>query len=196
MREGTWGRAPSAFAARVVREATRRGVDRAARRVVLGDGALWIWHLADEHVPDAIPIVDRFHAKQHLSDVAPSIDGATSDLAPSWARARYDELDAGDLDAVLTALRGHAPHDEARTCIDDVERTRARRHYPAFRAAGLCTSTGVVEAGCQVAIGTRCQRAGMHGTVAGADAIIALRCCTLSGRFEDFWERRAQQRAA
>ena len=188
---------PSAFAARVVREATRRGVDRAARRVVLGDGAKWIWHLADEHVPDAVQIVDRFHAKQHLSDVAKSLYGATSALAQPWARTRHDELDAGDLDAVLTALRAHAPHDdEARKCIDYVERNRARMDYPAFRAAGLCTSTGVVEAGCKVAIGTRCKRAGMHWTVAGADAIIALRCYKLSGRFEAFWERRAQQRAA
>ena len=68
--------------------------------------------------------------------------------------------------------------------------------YPEFRAAGLCTSTGVVEAGCKVAIGTRCKRAGMHWTVAGANAIIALRCCKLSGRFEEFWERRAQRRVA
>ena len=36
-----------------------------------------------------------------------------------------------------------------------------------------------------------CKRAGMHWIVAGADAIIALRCCKLSGRFEDFWERRS-----
>ena len=61
---------------------------------------------------------------------------------------------------------------------------------------GLCTSTAVVEAGCKVAIGTRLKRAGMHWTVAGANAIIALRCCKLSGRFEDFWEGRAERRAA
>ena len=188
---------PSLFAARVGRETTRRGFDRAARRAVLGDGAKWIWNLADERFPDAVQIVDRFHAKQHLSDVAKSIYGAGSDLGQQWARARHDELDAGEIDAVLTALRGHAPpDDEARKCIDYVERNRARMDYPAFRAAGLCTSTGVVEAGCKVAIGTRCKRAGMHWTVAGADAIIALRCCKLSGRFEGFWERRAQQRAA
>ena len=121
----------SPFAARVVREATRRGVDRAARRVVLGDGAKWIWHLADEHVPEAVQIVDRFQVKQHLSDVAKSLYGATSDLAHPWARTRHDELDAGDLDAVLTALREHAPHDdEARQCIDSVERNRARMDYP------------------------------------------------------------------
>jgi hypothetical protein len=68
--------------------------------------------------------------------------------------------------------------------------------YPDFRAAGLCTSTGVVEAGCKVAIGTRCKRAGMHSTVRGADAIIALRCRKLSGRFEEFWERRSATKAA
>jgi len=188
---------PSEFAARVKREATRRGFDRAARRAVLGDGAKWIWNLADEHVPDAIQIVDRFHAKQHLSDVAKSIYGAGSDLGAQWARERHDELDAGDIDAVLHALRMHSPKDdEARKCVDYVERNRGRMHYPEFRAAGLCTSTGVVEAGCKVAIGTRCKRAGMHWTVAGADAIIALRCCKLSGRFEEFWERHAQRRAA
>ena len=68
--------------------------------------------------------------------------------------------------------------------------------YAEFRAAGLCTSTGVVESGCKTATGTRCKRSGMHWTVAGADAIIAPRCRTLSGRFEDFWERRAQRRVA
>ncbi len=188
---------PSPFAARVEREATRRGFDRAARRAVLGDGAKWIWNLADERFPDAVQIVDRFHAKQHLSDVAKSIYGATNDRARVWARARHDELDAGDLDAVLNALRVHSPYDdEARQCVDYVERNRERMRYPEFRATGLCTSTGVVEAGCKVAIGTRCKRAGMHWTVVGADAIIALRCCKLSGRFEDFWERRAQRRLA
>ena len=53
----------------------------------------------------------------------------------------------------------------------------------------------MVEAGCKVAIGTRLKRAGMYWTVRGADAIIALRYCKLSGRFEDFWERRSATRA-
>ncbi len=188
---------PSEFATRVEREATRRGFERAARRVVLGDGAKWIWNLASESFPGAIQIVDRFHTKEHLSKVAKSIYGASSDLGEQWAHARYNELDAGDIEAVMTALRVHAPHDdEARKCVGYVDGNRARMRYAEFRAAGLCTSTGVVEAGCKTAIGTRCKRAGMHWTVAGADAIIALRCCKLSGRFEDFWERRSITRAA
>jgi len=182
----------SPFAHRVDREARRRGFDHAPRRVVLGDGAAWIWNLAGELFPGVIQIVDLFHAKQHLSDVAKAIYGAGTDLAHQWARLRHDELDGGHLRALGHALRLHAPtHPEARRCWDYVTHHRARLRYPAFRAQGLCVSSGVVEAGCKVAIGTRLKRTGMHWTVAGADAIIALRCCTLSGRFEDFWERRA-----
>jgi len=190
-------RTPSEFALRVEREAQRRGFDRAQRRVVLGDGAPWIWNLADEHFPDAVQIVDRFHAKHKLSDVAKSVYGSASDLGKEWCQQRYDELDAGDIEAVLRALRVHSPNDdEARKCVDYVQCNRQRMRYAEFRGAGLCTSTGIVEAGCKVAIGTRCKRAGMHWTVAGADAIIALRCCKLSGRFQDFWDRRSAARAA
>jgi len=179
--------APSEFAARVQREVVRRGFERATRRVVLGDGALWIWNLATEDFPDAVQIVDLYHAKQHLSDVAKAIYGPHSEPGQQWARARHDELDAGQLAAVLRALQPHAgTNDEARKCGEYIERNRERMRYPEFKAAGLCTSTGVVEAGCKVAIGTRCKRAGMHWTMAGVDAIIALRCCKLGGRFEDF----------
>lgn len=182
----------SQFAQRVDREAHRRGFDRAERRVVLGDGAPWIWNLADELFPGALQIVDLYHAKGHLWDVAKAIYGAGSDLGEHWAKQRRDELDEGKIDEILTALRAHAPtHDEARRCLDYVERNQSRMSYPKFRAQGLCVSTGVVEAGCKLVVGTRLKRAGMHWTVAGADAIIALRCCKLSGRFEEFWERRA-----
>ena len=182
----------SQFAQRAYREARRRGFDQARRRVVLGDGAPWIWNLADEQFPGAIQIVDLYHAKGHLWDVAKAIYGAGTDLGEQWAKQRRDELDEGKLDAMLAALRVHAAaNDEARKCLDYITRNRHRMRYPDFSAQGLCTSTGVVEAGCKTAIGTRCKRAGMHWTVAGADAIIALRCCKLSGRFENFWERRS-----
>ena len=81
-----------------------------------------------------------------------------------------------------------------RQCADYVERNRERMQYADFRAQGLTVGSGVVEAGCKTTIGTRLKRAGMHWTVDGANAIIALRCCYLSGRFEDFWERRSVNR--
>jgi hypothetical protein len=188
----------SPFALRVDREAQRRGFDQAARRVALGDGAVWIWHIADEACPGAIQIVDLFHAKQHLSEVAAALHGPGTPETHACAHAWHAALEAGHLRALVRALRRHAATSPAAAlCLGYLVRNRQRMRYPAFRAQGLCVTSGVVEAGCKVAIGTRLKRAGMHWTVAGADAIIALRCCVLSGRFEDFWERRAaHQRAA
>jgi hypothetical protein len=189
--------APSEFAGRVDREARRRGFDRAPRRVVLGDGARWIWNVAGELFPGAVEIVDLFHAKGHLSDVGKAVYGPTSELAAEWAKLRHAELDEGRLDELLAALRLHADaHETARACLEYVAHNRTRMRYPEFRAQGLCVSSGVVEAGCKVVVGTRLKRAGMHWTLAGADAIIALRCSRLSGRFEGFWERRSKARRA
>jgi hypothetical protein len=182
----------SPFAQRVWREATRRRFCQAPRRIVLGDGAVWIWNIADDQFPDATQIVDRFHAKQHLSDLGKALYGPTAPRAAQWAERRKEELDTGKFRALLTAIRRQVCHSEdARRCLHYFQTNRNRMRYPEFHARGLCTSTGVVEAGCKVAIGTRLKRAGMHWTVHGSNAIIALRCAKLSGRFQDFWERRA-----
>ena len=186
----------SDFAERVLREATRRGFTEAPRCVVLGDGATWIWNTARELFPQATQILDRFHAKEALHRTAQSIFGATSESKP-WAAARCAELDDGKLHAIVHALKPHAAASaEAAKCAMYIFHNRARMRYPKFHAQGLCTSTGVLEAGCKVVVGARLKRAGMHWTVNGANAIIALRCSKLSGRFEDFWERRSNRAAA
>lgn len=186
----------SDFAARVLREATRRGFTEVARPVVLGDGSPWIWNTAAELFPQAIQILDRFHAKEHLSTVGKAIYGDSWE-GKQWIDRRYDQLDEGRLKSLVEALHLHAgQHKEARDCIQYIWKNRRRMRYSELHKQGFCTSTGVVEAGCKLAIGTRLKRAGMHWTVKGANAIIALRCNKLSGRFEDFWERRSDQRKA
>ena len=180
------------FVHRVLRETQRRRFDQAPRRVVLGDGAAWIWNLAEEHFPGAIQIVDIFHAKEHLFEVAKALYGADTDLAREWGKQRRDELDQGRIDDLLDALRGHAATcADAAKCADYIARNRERMRYPAFRAAGLCVATGVVEGACKNLVGGRLKRAGMHWSVNGANAILALRCAVLGNRFDDFWERRA-----
>jgi len=186
----------SDFAERVLREAARRGFSAASRQVVLGDGSVWIWNTATELFPQATQILDRFHAKEHLSTVGKAIYEDSVE-GKSWIQARYDELDQGHLQSLVRALRGHmGQYPEARECIRYIWNNRRRMRYLKFHQQGFCTSTGVVEAGCKVVIGTRLKRAGMHWTVAGANAIIALRCSQLSGRFEDFWERRSDRKQA
>jgi hypothetical protein len=189
--------APSAFTQRVLREASRRRFTQAQRTVVLGDGAPWIWKIAQELFPRALQIVDRFHVKQTLSNVAKAVYGLDSPQAQQWARRRHAELDTGRFPDLLRAVRRHVNTcQDARKCFQYLHRNRHRMRYPQFEAQNLCTSTGVVEAGCKVVVATRLKRAGMHWTVRGSNAIIALRCCRLSGRFQDFWERRAGARIA
>ena len=184
-------RDPAPFAARALRELERRGFDRAARRVVLGDGAAWIWNFADEHLPGAIQIVDLFHAKEHVFEAAKAIYG-DGDLAAQWGKARRDELDRRGAEPVIAALRRHARRcDAARAELEYFAANRERMRYPAFRAQGLCVTTGVVEGACKSVIGARLKRGGMHWTVEGANAIIALRCAIESNRFDDYWERQA-----
>ena len=188
----------SEFYQRVVREATRRKLLQAARRVVLGDGAPWIWNLSDELYPDAVQILDLWHAKEYFSVVGKELYGTGSEKAKAWIQKRWDELDEGRFEALLRAVARHASrNEEARKLLERLKVNRHRMDYPRFKSQGLCVSSGVVEAGCKVVIGTRLKRAGMHWSVAGANAITALRCCRLSGRFQDYWERRPElQRAA
>lgn len=73
--------------------------------------------------------------------------------------------------------------------VDFGHRIRAEAmRYGAFRAKALFVGSGVVEAGCKTVIGRRLKQSGMFWSLAGANAIIALRCCLKSQRFEQFWE--------
>jgi len=180
------------FTQRVEREATRRRYAEAKRTVVIGDGAPWIWKIADELFPSAIQIVDRYHVKEYLSTVGKAIYGVDSKPGRLWIERRHEDLDRGRFSNLLRAVRRNVDRcSDARKCVKYLQRNQQRMQYTKFESQGICTSSGVVEAGCKVAIGTRLKRAGMHWTVRGANAIIALRCSRLSGRFEDFWERRA-----
>lgn len=182
----------SQFARRVEREAHRRQFYLAARQVVLGDGAPWIWNLCYELFPKAIQIVDIFHAKQKVWDVGKTIYGTDTDLTQPWVQMRLDELDDGDIDALLAAFSGFAKHHHSVVQAMGYFNNNAKRmRYREFRAQDLCVSSGVLEAGCKTAIAERLKQAGMHWTVDGANAIAALRCSVLSNRFDDFWYRKA-----
>jgi hypothetical protein len=188
---------PSDFAERVRREALRRGVYQVQRQVVLGDGAPWIWKLADELFPYAIQIVDRYHAKEYIAKVATLIFGPESPLGKDWRDARFQELDEGRLDMLIRSVGIYAKeNEEARKCVEYFKKNANRMRYRLFKEMGLCTSTGVVEAGCKIIVGKRLKQAGMRWTKRGANAILALRCYKLSGRLKGYWNRLRVQRAA
>lgn len=187
----------SEFAERVLRESTRRRFTEAATTAVVADLAPWIWNIAHELFPRAVQIGDRFHVKEHLATVGKDLFTAGSQKARDWIQARWDQLDLGSFDDLLREIQSHADNsEEAAKCHQYLLNNRHRMRYPDFEAAGLCTSSGVTEGGCKNAIGARLKRSGMHWTVKGANSIIALRCCILSGRFQDVWERIVDTRRA
>lgn len=185
------------FGLRIYTEAWRRGWSRAKKQVVIGDGAVWIWNLTDQHFPGAIQIVDLYHARQHLWELSAKLFPNDEQGRKRWMARCLKQLDRGKIEAVVKTLRelrslnselAKIVHNEA----DYFTRNAARMRYPAFRAQGLFVGSGVIEAGCKTVIGARLKRSGMFWTVRGANAIIALRCCRLSRRFEDYWESRSQ----
>jgi len=183
------------FGKRIYTEAVRRGLNQAIRVVVLGDGAPWIWGIADMHLPGAIQIVDLYHALERLAEVGKSVYGTESSKWREWAEPRGEELKQGDVESLVRSLRRLRPRGaegmkSVQTAIDYFQTNRERMRYGKFREAGLFIGSGVVEAGCKTVIGKRLKQSGMWWTVRGANAILWLRCCLLSGRWEDHWEAR------
>jgi hypothetical protein len=124
----------SAFAERVLREATRRGFTEAERSVVLGDGSPWIWNTARELFPQAIPILDRYHAKEAWHRAAHAVFGTTPE-SQQRAEQRCTELDEGRLRDIVHEIRCSARAcTEATKCVWYIFHNRARMRYPKFRA--------------------------------------------------------------
>jgi len=184
------------FGKRLYVEAWKRGWSRAEKKVVMGDGAEWIWNLAGQHFPGAVQIVDLYHARQHLWDLARKLYPNDPVTQKAWIKVHQKPLlDEGKIDKLVAALHSiHSTNPEViekiRTEADYFERNADRMRYPKFRQQHFFVGSGVIEAGCKTVIGSRLKQSGMFWTVRGANAILALRCCHLNGRFEDYWEAR------
>ncbi|HZL66656.1 MAG TPA: ISKra4 family transposase [Candidatus Limnocylindrales bacterium] len=184
------------FGKRLYLEAWNRGWSRAEKKVVIGDGAEWIWNIAQQHFPGAIQIVDLFHARQHVWDLARKLFPLDKAERARWITIEQDDLDKGKIEELVGSLRSIqvADPDLAKEILTEAEyfaKNAERMRYPKFREQHLFVGSGVIEAGCKTVIGARFKRSGMFWTVRGANAILALRCCPMNGEFENYWESRA-----
>lgn len=184
------------FGKRLYVEAWKRGWSRAKKKVVIGDGAEWIWNIAKDHFPGAVQIVDLFHARQHLWELARLLFANDTKRRNQWIGLHQKRwLDQGKIAKLVASLRSIATEDtdlanKIRNEADYFATNSARMNYPKFRKQHLFVGSGVIEAGCKTVIGHRLKQSGMFWTVAGANSILALRCSHLNGRFEDYWESR------
>jgi len=184
------------FGPRIYTEAWERGWNRAEKKVAIADGAEWIWNIVDLHLPGAIQIVDIFHARQHLWDLARALYPGEETKQKRWVMRKQAQLDSGEIEKLVHSLRSldtDKPElaDKIRIEADYFERNAERMRYPEFHRQHLFIGSGVIEAGCKTVIGSRLKQSGMFWTVQGANAIIALRCHRLSRKFEDYWASRS-----
>jgi hypothetical protein len=184
------------FGWRIYKEAKRRGMDWAKEVIVLGDGAPWIWNIADEHFPGANQIVDLYHAREHCWNAGRACFGQDKEKLHYWVERRRTELDEGKVEEVIRAIGqiSSLPGCNKEVCEREMgyfEKNKHRMRYAEFRKRCFFVGSGVLEAGCRTVIGQRVKQSGMHWTIQGANSILALRCSIMSNRWEDFWEYRA-----
>jgi hypothetical protein len=175
-------------------EAQRRGIDQARRVIVIAkggrsaiaDGAHWIWNHADEHYPDAIQILDWYHASAYVWQAAKTLYGDGSDLAQHWAKQYLDLLWEGHVLTVIDHLeREVARKPPLQDVLTYFRNHHHRMRYDLYRNLGLHIGSGAIESGCKHVIAARLKQAGMIWSGDGARFIAKLRTRLKSRRWDE-----------
>lgn len=183
------------FGYRLYAEAVRRGMLNARRAVIIVDGAAYNKSIIAAHFPaDATVIIDLYHAREHLDAFVR--DALLQKIEGPVHGALGALLDAGAIEQLAERMRELLPANgprraEGKKQIAYFLSNASHMRYEQYRKEGLFVGSGVIEAGCRVVVGSRLKQSGMFWSVPGANSIIALRCCIISGRFEQFWEDQA-----
>ena len=168
----------------------REQADRARELIFVCDGATWIWKLVEQYYPQAVQIVDWYHAEEHLERVAQE---AFTDRVPrdAWFKETQASLWDGRVTDVIRHCERLAPKCiEAQHAVTYFTHNASRMRYDQFRAAGYLIGSGTVESGCKQIVTERLKRSGAQWLVAGAVTTAKARAAWLSGGWESLCTRR------
>jgi hypothetical protein len=180
-----------AFGRRLALEAHRRGLEGAGAVAVLGDGAAWIWNLAEEHFPGALHIVDWFHASERIWELGRALHGDGTPETAAWVAAQLARLANGEAAALATAWRALPCRGDA-AAIRDEQATyfanqAGRMAYDRYRAAGWDIGSGMVESACKQLIGGHEKGPGMRWSEVGANAVAQVRVLLCNQLWDEAW---------
>lgn len=193
------GVAADSFMRLVYAQGEACGALEAGEMVLLSDGAEWIWNRAGEAVPYGtrkVEILDYFHAAERLSAVAAALHGAGTERAERVAKGWRSQLKARGGKPVLARLAKLQPtsaegREALRTALGYFGKHRERMAYPRLRRAGYHIGSGTVESWCKQVL-HRVDGAGMRWSKPGLEAILCLRCKTLT----EWWQPSPRKKAA
>jgi hypothetical protein len=182
------------------KEARRRGSGTAGKIVLLIDGATGLANQGRINFPDCLQIVDFYHAMEHLKELWEALRGKDHpDFKKQYGRWTKLLLKNGVEQIIAQARKwsaGLSCQEAVEKALHYFESNVERMQYGSFRKEGYFIGSGVIEAGCKTAIGSRCKQSGMFWSENGAENILALRCIKLSREWENFWKSRANEHAA
>lgn len=181
--------------------ARRRGFCTAQESVFIGDGSKWIWNIARYHFPEAVHIVDWYHAEERLWTVGRSVYGEGTNATREWVKKCLNYLANGNVDLVISSLSksklsssSFSSNSEVVENIDDnityFNNNRKRMRYDEYRAKGYHIGSGIIESACKHIVGQRLKQAGMTWSPEGASCIIQLRILWKNGKWNTFWKNR------
>jgi len=159
--------------------------DQAQELVFVADGADWIWRIVDRLYPQAIQIVDWYHACQYIAPVAQLAFNDPS-RRQAWIDEVTDALWKGDVDTVINACTPFIrpdlkpDQDPAQKAVTYYTNNRHRMDYPAYRDQGLMIGSGSMESGCKQIGLERLKIAGARWSPDGARKLAKARAAYLS----------------
>lgn len=165
-------------------EALQRGLLNAESVLVLADGAVWIWNLAENRFKDATHRVDVWHATEHIWTIANDLHGAGTPEARQWALTRISWLKRrkdGALDVInyLQEIRSNLDNLTGKQCetldreIGYFDRHKDRMDYKNGKALDQPLGSGAMESTCSQ-YQCRFKRTGQFWSLAGDEAFLAL----------------------
>jgi hypothetical protein len=149
--------------------------------VVIGDGAPWVWTLADEVCHGATQILDYPHALEHAAAAARVVFGVDDPLVALWTTTVERLLWAGQIDDLVHQVEAcvFSARGAARQALVDLARyyrtNATRMRYDRYRAAGLPCGSGAVESAHRHVLQKRMKLAGQHWDPVRADRLAQLR---------------------
>ena len=165
----------------------KNGIDLANQIVFLGDGAVWIWRIKNKYFPNAIAIVDKFHAIENLNKIIDKLRFNKVEIREEFRERCQALLSLGDierLDEVIMNKTTKSNETAIGNSFEYFRKNKERMQYGLFTAAGLFVGSGVVEAACKTIVCSRLKRAGAHWSKKIAANIIAIRCAIMSKEFD------------
>lgn len=166
--------------------------------IFMGDGARWLWKMADENHPKCVQILDFFHVSQYVWSVARACWPQDPKRQEDWVAPQLNKLKESGWSEVIDGLN-ELPRRDAEVCkaIRDLKRylrnNAQRIDYKSYLEKGYMIGSGVIESSNRKVVTQRVKQAGMHWSKQGVDSVIHLRAAYLShsDRWSNYWNARA-----